>query len=109
MNRKADSSVSSLLRTSLGRSMAVFLLFTGLAVIGINSWSLWVSWEHTLTKSENDARNLSVSLARQAQDAFLQVDITLADAVRQLRQNGPGYASSPAFARQLKEQHGKLA
>ena len=73
--------------------MAVFLLFTGLAVIGINSWSLWVSWEHTLTKSENDARNLSVSLARQAQDAFLQVDITLADAVRQLRQNGPGYAS----------------
>lgn len=109
MGRKTDSAVSSLLHTSLGRSMAFFLLLTGFAVIAINSWALWVSWEHTLNKSENDARNLSVSLARQAQDAFLQVDITLADAVRQLRQNGPGYAASPAFARQLREQHGKLA
>jgi diguanylate cyclase (GGDEF)-like protein len=94
--------------TSLGKSMAAFLLMVTLAVTAINAWELRGSWQHKLDMREDDALNLSVSLAKQAEDAFLQVDITLADAVRQLRLNGPDYALTPAFTRQLKEQHGKL-
>ncbi|WP_236722716.1 sensor domain-containing diguanylate cyclase [Pantoea latae] len=98
----------SLLTTPLGKNMAVFLLVTSLFVIAINGWSLWNSWQQTVGEKNDDARNLSVSLAKQAEDAFLQVDITLADAVRQLRQRGNDYAATPEFLRQLKEQQGKL-
>lgn len=88
--------------------MAVFLLVTAIAVICTNVWSLWFSWHQRLAERENDALNFSVSLAKQAEDAFLQVDITLTDAVRQLKLNGISYAANPAFTRQIKEQHGKL-
>lgn len=97
-----------LLKTPLGRSMAVFLLLISLLVIAINAWSLWNSWQQRLTEKQEDARNLSLSLAKQAEDAFLQVDITLADVVRQLRQNGNDYAASPVFSHQIKEQQSKL-
>jgi len=41
--RKTQSGASgvALLKTSLGKSMAVFLLLTSLFVIAINAWSLW--------------------------------------------------------------------
>ena len=108
MNGSSGSTSSALMRTSLGRSLAVFLFVTALAVVGINAWSLWHDWQLKLAERENSARNLSVSLARQAEDAFLQVDITLTDAVRQLIQNGPSYAATPEFKTQLRAQQGKL-
>lgn len=63
-------SYSSLLKTSLGKSMAVFLLLTAMAVAAINGWTMWSSWQYQLTKSENDARNLSFSLARHGRCFF---------------------------------------
>jgi len=108
LNNKTGVSAPSNMRNSLGRTMAFFLLITVLAVVGVNIWTLWSSWQHNQKVREDDARNLSVSLAKQAEDAFLQVDITLADAVRQLSLNGLNYAETPAFASQLKEQQGKL-
>ncbi len=103
-----SDSAPRLLTTPLGRSMAVFLLLISLLVVAINAWSLWSSWQQRITEKEEDARNLSLSLAKQAEDAFLQVDITLADAVRQLRQNGLDYAATPAFTHQIKDQQSKL-
>lgn len=88
--------------------MTLFLMITVFAVVVINIFTLWGSWQHNQKVREDDARNLSVSLAKQAEDAFLQVDITLADAVRQLSLNGLEYAATPVFAHQLKEQQGKL-
>lgn len=108
MSKNSGSFESSGMRNSLGRTMVFFLLITVLAVVIVNIWTLWSSWQHNLKVREDDARNLSVSLAKQAEDAFLQVDITLADAVRQLNLNGLDYAASPDFAHQLKEQQGKL-
>ncbi|MEI2264723.1 sensor domain-containing diguanylate cyclase [Erwinia sp. CGal63] len=96
------------MRTSLGRSLAAFLFVIALAVVGINAWSLWNDWHLKLSEREREARNLSVSLAKQAEDAFLQVDIILTDEVRQLKQNGPTYASTTAFKTQILEQQGKL-
>lgn len=108
MNQSSDNLSSPLMGTSLGRSLALFLLVTALAIMSINAWSLWNDWRLKLSEREEEARNLSVSLAKQAEDAFLQVDITLTDAVRQLVQNGPGYASTSAFKTQIHEQQGKL-
>lgn len=88
--------------------MALFLFIISVAVAAINSWTMWQSWQNELAESENDARNLSVSLARQAEDTFLQVDITLSEVVRQLKFYGIDYANTPPFARHLKELHDKL-
>lgn len=108
MNKHSADATIPLMRTSLGKTMAVFLVLTALAVAGVNAWSLRDSWHQKLSEREEDAYNLSVSLAKQAEDAFLQVDITLADVVRQLRQNGPEYVITPDFTHQLKEQRSKL-
>lgn len=108
LNKNSGGVVPSGIHNSLGRTMAFFLLATVLAVVVINIFTLWGSWQHNQNVREDDARNLSVSLAKQAEDAFLQVDITLADAVRLLSLNGLDYAATPVFARQLKEQQGKL-
>jgi len=103
-----NASGSSLLKTSLGKSMMLFLVLISLFVVAINAWSLWNSWQQIMSEKKDDARNLSVSLAKHAEDSFLQVEITLADAVRQLRQRGNEYAATPAFLHQLKEQQSKL-
>ncbi|WP_335671923.1 hypothetical protein [Pantoea alhagi] len=97
MNKHSSNTSSRLRHTPLGRSMAAFLLLTAMAVMGINAWTLWSSWQQRITEREEDARNLAVSLAKQAEDAFLQVDITLSDAVRQLTQQGPDYAKNGDF------------
>ena len=107
-NRFPDNQASPLMRTSLGRSLAIFLFVIALGVAGISAWSLWSDWRLKLVEREDNARNLSVSLAKQAEDAFLQVDITLTDAVRLLNQNGPDYAATPAFKTQIVEQQVKL-
>lgn len=94
---------------ALGRNMAFFLILTATSVVAVNTWSLWNSWQNKITETEAAARNLSVSLGRQAEDSFLQVDITLTDVVRALRQNGLDYAATPAFSLQIREQQGKLS
>lgn len=57
--------------------MLTFLLLITLAVSIISGWSLWQSWQHSVEETERQARNQSVSLARQAEDTFLQVQLTL--------------------------------
>lgn len=63
----------------LRQMMLLFLLVISSAVIVINGWTLWKSWQRTLLLTEENARNLSISLSRQAEDTFLQVDLTLQD------------------------------
>ena len=88
--------------------MTLFMFFTVFAVTGVSAWSLFNNWQTKLSDHENSARNLSVSLSKQAEDAFLQVDIILAEAAILLDQNGFDYATSAAFLAQIKEQQGKL-
>lgn len=66
-------------KSSLRQMMIIFLLVIVTAVIAINGWIIWSSWHRMITTSQNDARNLSQSLSRQAEDTFLQVDLTLQD------------------------------
>lgn len=66
-------------KSSLRRMMMIFLLTIVTAVMVINGWIVWNSWNRMITSSQKDARNLSQSLSRQAEDTFLQVDLTLQD------------------------------
>lgn len=53
-----------------------------LAVLAINIWSLRESWLRTVHNTEDTAVNLSLSQARQAEDTFLQTEITLRELQR---------------------------
>lgn len=78
----------SVFRSSLGRSIIVFLAIMSVAVIAINGWTLWDSYNRTLRATHDQAKNLSLSLARQAEDTFLQVEITLSDIAREISDHG---------------------
>ncbi|WP_338086298.1 diguanylate cyclase [Nissabacter archeti] len=81
---RATNPLPSIFRSSLGRSMVIFLIIMSIAVVGINGWTLWDSYDRTLRATHDQAKNLSVSLARQAEDTFLQVEITLTDIAREI-------------------------
>lgn len=75
-----QSRISASEKSSLRQMMIIFLLVIVTAVIAINSWIVWSSWNRMISTSKDDARNLSQSLSRQAEDTFLQVDLTLGSA-----------------------------
>ena len=66
-------------KLSLRQMMIVFLLVISGAVIAVNGWMVWNSWNRALETAQDNAHNLAQSLSRQAEDAFLQVDLTLQD------------------------------
>lgn len=73
------------LNSSLGRSITLFM--SGLLIAGIatSAWTLNRSWERAIKDTERSAINLSVSQARQAEDTFVQAELTL----REMRRNVP--------------------
>ncbi|GLR09917.1 sensor domain-containing diguanylate cyclase [Mixta theicola] len=81
----SDSRVA---KPMLRQMMLIFLFVISSAVIAINGWNLWSSWQRTLHLTEENARNLSVSLSRQAEDTFLQIDLTLQDVRDRINQGG---------------------
>ncbi|ORM75840.1 diguanylate cyclase [Mixta gaviniae] len=84
MNQESDGASKPVLR----QMMLVFLFVISGTVIAIDSWTLWNSWQRTLHLTEENARNLSVSLSRQAEDTFLQIDLTLRDIRDRINENG---------------------
>ncbi|ELY7392545.1 GGDEF domain-containing protein [Cronobacter universalis] len=62
--------------------MLAFLLLISLLVMAVSGSSLWQSWQHSVEETERQARNQSISLARQAEDTFLQVQLTLDELAR---------------------------
>lgn len=64
------------------RIMRACLMIISAAVLFTGTWSLWHSWHGTVQDAEKDAKNQSLSLSRQAQDTFLQVELTLEELAR---------------------------
>lgn len=62
--------------------MLAFLLLISLLVMAVSGGSLWQSWRHSVEETERQARNQALSLARQAEDTFFQVQLTLDDLSR---------------------------
>ncbi len=98
----------SALNSPLGRSATFFFVLISLAVLATNGWTLWGSWQKTLEGTKSQSRNLSVSLARQAEDTFLQAEITLADVVRDINTRGDAILTTPIFRQQLVDRYSKL-
>lgn len=74
------AATTQLSKFTLRQTMIIFLLAIVSVVILINGWLIWNSWQRTIASAQDDAHNLSQSLSRQAEDTFLQVDLTLQDA-----------------------------
>ncbi|MEZ0581481.1 diguanylate cyclase domain-containing protein [Erwinia sp. STN24] len=64
---------------SLRRLLVVFLLVIGCAVVLVNGWVVYSIWQRVVNETQNNARNLSQSLSRQAEDTLLPVELTLQD------------------------------
>ncbi|WP_342755120.1 sensor domain-containing diguanylate cyclase [Pantoea sp. MBD-2R] len=63
----------------LRRSLIVSLLVIGCAVLLVNGWIVYNSWQRMLNETQSDAHNLSQSVSRQAEDSFLPIELTLQD------------------------------
>ncbi|WP_312449592.1 GGDEF domain-containing protein [Mixta calida] len=96
------------LHSSLGRTMTIFMLLLLTAVLIVSAWTLDRSWERKLQDTESSAVNLSVSQARQAEDTFLQTEITLRAMQREIPDSGPNNANKAELNAVLAEMKSSL-
>jgi len=80
-NNAPASKISPLLR-----SIVLSGVLLTVAVVGINLWTLREDWYESVDKAENMAINLSLSQARQADDTFLQTELSLREVQRELQE-----------------------
>ncbi|KFX19394.1 sensor domain-containing diguanylate cyclase [Pectobacterium betavasculorum] len=72
----------------LPKLMIIFMLFIITTVVALNGWAVFNSHQQLIDSTERNAKNLSLSLARHAEDTFLQVDILLQDLQERIEQDG---------------------
>ncbi|MEI7072144.1 sensor domain-containing diguanylate cyclase [Pectobacterium versatile] len=72
----------------LQKLMIVFMLFIITTVVALNGWAVFNSHQQLIDSTERNAKNLSLSLARHAEDTFLQVDILLQDLQERIDKDG---------------------
>lgn len=97
-----------LLGSSLGRNLAVSGCLLILAVVLMNLWSLNTSWQQTIRSAEESAVNLALSQARQAEDTFLQTEISLREIQRHVQQEPSGRVNTEALSQIMREQRSHL-
>ncbi|SFO50140.1 diguanylate cyclase (GGDEF) domain-containing protein [Candidatus Pantoea varia] len=81
--RKNDGPAQKI--SPLLRSIILSGVLLSVAVIGLNLWTLREDWNDTVDKAEDTAVNLSLSQARQADDTFLQTELSLREVQRDLQ------------------------
>lgn len=67
------------------KSITLSGLVLTVVVIGINLWTLREDWREAVNQTEEMAVNLSLSQARQAEDTFLQTELSLREVQRDLQ------------------------
>ncbi|MEB7540338.1 sensor domain-containing diguanylate cyclase [Pantoea anthophila] len=80
--RRNDETASGI--SPLLRSITLSGVLLAVMVIGSDLWSLREDWNNTVRKVEDTAVNLSLSQARQADDTFLQTELSLRELQREL-------------------------
>ncbi|MEN4545330.1 sensor domain-containing diguanylate cyclase [Pantoea agglomerans] len=80
--RKNEGSAPKI--SPLLRSIILSGVLLSVAVIGLNVWTLREDWNETVDKAEETAVNLSLSQSRQADDTFLQTELSLREVQREL-------------------------
>ncbi len=71
------------------RSITLACSLLTLGVIVVNAWTLHMDWQRTVRSTEERAIDLSVAQARQAEDTFLQIELSLRE-VQRVIQSQPG-------------------
>lgn len=105
-----DTRLSStlLLHSSLGRRITLFGVLLLVAVITINGWSLSKSWQRSVTMAEETAINLSLSQARQAEDTFLQAELTLREVQRDMQTMTVAHINAPQLSNVMRDLQERL-
>ncbi|TCV94335.1 diguanylate cyclase (GGDEF)-like protein [Biostraticola tofi] len=79
--------------SSLQLMIMLLIICIVLAILGLNAWSMLASYQRDIRETEENATNLALSLSRQAEDTFLQVDITLRDLAERIENSSDDPAS----------------
>lgn len=87
LRRKKDAAMMRL--SPLLRSITLACSLLTLGVIVVNAWTLHMDWQRTVRSTEERAIDLSVAQARQAEDTFLQIELSLRE-VQRVIQSQPG-------------------
>ncbi|WP_413732611.1 diguanylate cyclase [Sodalis sp. RH20] len=75
----------------LGASAALLIV----ALIAINVWHLWQTYQSALAKSQTATMNLTQALSQHASDTFAQAEATLDELAQQIAALGSGAAQLP--------------
>ncbi|MDC7861318.1 hypothetical protein SZ66_21255 [Pantoea ananatis] len=75
LRRKKDAAMMRL--SPLLRSITLAGSLLTIGVIVINVWTLYQDWQRTVRITEERAIDLSLAQARQAEDTFLQTELSL--------------------------------
>lgn len=97
-----------LLTSPLGRSITTFGCLLVVAVIIINSWSFSESWHLRVRNAEESALNLALSQARQAEDTFLQTELSLREIQREIQQRSHIDVKSAELSHIMRDQRSRL-
>lgn len=79
-----------------------------MAVILLTAWSLKESWQASVRTTQHTAINLALSQARQAEDTFLQTEISLREIQRNIQQDAYGKVDGDMLSRIMRDQRSHL-
>ncbi len=82
LRRKKDAAMMRL--SPLLRSITLAGSLLTIGVIVINVWTLYQDWQRTVRITEERAIDLSLAQARQAEDTFLQTELSLREVQREI-------------------------
>lgn len=97
-----------LLASPLGRSISTFGCLLIIAMLLINAWSFSESWRLRVNAAEESAINLALSQARQAEDTFLQTEISLREIQREIQSRAQGTLQDDGLSEIMREQRSRL-
>ncbi|WP_343553785.1 sensor domain-containing diguanylate cyclase [Pantoea sp.] len=83
LKRKMDSLATS--DSGLLRSIVLSGVFLIVVVVGMSAWTLREDWLATVHQTQESAMNLALSQSRQAEDTFLQTELSLRQVQRDLQ------------------------
>lgn len=96
----------------MGSSLMLSIVMSGillfLVALAFNIWSLNESWQTRLRNTEETAINLSLSQARQAQDTFLQTEITLREIQRIIYSESSSGINNAALSKTMRDLQSRL-
>lgn len=89
-------------------SVSYLSIFVIIFIIS-NVFNLWGSYERKISEVKNEASNLSTALARQAEDTFISVDVTLNDIASNINTIGCLSCHVSELSKILNERHSRIA